>query len=320
MVANSRNLTTLDDADPAVSWAAIAAGSTACAAVTLLLMAFGIGMGFSVVSPWSDSDVSSTTFTIAGGVYLIVVAMLSATIGGYLAGRLRSQWSSVHEHERYFRDSAHGLLVWAFAMVVSAAVLGGAFTHILSGASFGSGPAAGATAQGAPTDIYVDTLLRADPTGTPAEQAGQTTSPIPQNHQTATPLQGGQVAGAASAPLAAGSNQGGNRAEIARILAPNLRKGGSISDADRGYLVKVVSARTGLPPTDAEARVNQVIAQVKTTADAARSSAAKFSLWLVVSMLSGALSASLAAIEGGNLRNREWYRTDGIHPRVVAGE
>ena len=141
----------IDDTPSAVSWKAIVAGSTASIAISLVLAAFGVGVGFSVVSPWSDSGVSGTTFTIAGGVYLIVVAMLSSTIGGYLAGRLRSQWKTVHEHERYFRDSAHGFLVWAFAAVVSAAVLGGAFTHILAGVGAGLVPAATSAAQGSPT-------------------------------------------------------------------------------------------------------------------------------------------------------------------------
>ncbi len=33
-------------------------------------------------------------------------------------------------------------------------------------------------------------------------------------------------------------------------------------------------------------------------------------------MLAGALSAALAAIEGGNLRNREWYLTDADRNRT----
>jgi hypothetical protein len=39
---------------------------------------------------------------------------------------------------------------------------------------------------------------------------------------------------------------------------------------------------------------------------------------LVASMLAGALSASQATIEGGNLRNREWYLTNPNRARVVA--
>ena len=306
----------IDDTSSAVSWKAIAAGSTASIAISLVLAAFGVGVGFSVVSPWSDSGVSGTTFTIAGGVYLIVVAMLSSTIGGYLAGRLRSQWKTVHEHERYFRDSAHGFLVWAFAAVVSAAVLGGVFTHILAGASAGLVPAAASAAQGSPTDMYVDKLLRTDPTQASASAAAPAaqalTSPAP-NGDTAAPLQGGQAAGSTPSRSA-----GTNRAEIARILLPGLRKGGSVADADRAYLAKVVAARTGLSQPAAEQRVNQVMTEAKTAADNARKSVAAFSLWLVVSMLAGALSASLAAIEGGNLRNREWYLANPGSARVVA--
>jgi hypothetical protein len=86
-------------------------------------------------------------------------------------------------------------------------------------------------------------------------------------------------------------------------------KGGSVSDPDKAYLAKVVAAHSGIPQEQAEQRVNEVITQAKSAADTARKSAAKFSLWQVASMLAGALAASLAAIEGGSLRNREWYLT-----------
>ena len=69
---------------PAVSWAAVVAGAIATAALTLVLLAFGAGMGFSAISPWGNSGVSASTFQIATGLYLIVVAMLASTIGGYI--------------------------------------------------------------------------------------------------------------------------------------------------------------------------------------------------------------------------------------------
>ena len=75
----------IEDADSAVSWKAIFAGATGSIAVTMILVAFGLGVGFTVISPWSGQGVSGTTFTVAAGVYLFVVAMLSSTIGGYLA-------------------------------------------------------------------------------------------------------------------------------------------------------------------------------------------------------------------------------------------
>jgi hypothetical protein len=93
-----------------LSWGAVIAGAVASSALTLLLLAFGVGIGFSVVSPWSDQGVSATTFHIGAGLYLVAVAMLASTVGGYLAGRLRVKWVGVHEDEVYFRDTAHGLV------------------------------------------------------------------------------------------------------------------------------------------------------------------------------------------------------------------
>src|SRR5476651_1874640 len=118
-----------------VSWAAVTAGAVVSCALTFVLLAFGIGLGLSVVSPWADSGVSATTFKVGTGLYLIVVAMLSSSIGGYLAGRLRTKWTGVHSDEVFFRDTAHGFLAWAFATVLSAAVLASAATHIVGGAA-----------------------------------------------------------------------------------------------------------------------------------------------------------------------------------------
>jgi len=300
-----------DDNNSAVSVRAILAGSTASLAITLLLFALGIGLGFSVVSPWSDSGLSTTAFTISAGLYLIVVAMLSSTIGGYLAGRLRSRWQTVHEHERYFRDSAHGFLVWALATVAGATILGGVATHILAGASAGLAPAAGMAAQGPTSDIYVDKLLRTNPSqpNQTANGASATTNPAAES-QTPAPLQGGQTSAAQNQPV------GVERASISRILAPAMVKGGNVSDADKSYLASIVAARKGVSQQQAEQEVNQNITEMKSAADTARKSTAAFALWLVVSMLAGALSASLAAIEGGNLRNREWYLTDAERSRA----
>jgi hypothetical protein len=307
----------LEDADTAVSWKAIFAGATGSIAITMILVAFGVGVGFSVVSPWSGQGVSGTTFTVAAGIYLFVVAMLSSTIGGYLAGRLRSRWQTVNEHERYFRDSAHGFVVWAVATIVTAAVLGGVTSGLIGGAVSTVAPAAtAAAAQSSPSDLYVDQLLRTNPAqgsnNAPAASASQATSPTA-GEQTAAPLQGGQIAPPARQDI-------GNRAEITRILGPSMLKGGSVSDGDKKYLASIVSARGGISQADAEARVDYVITQAKQAADKARKSAALFSLWLAASMLAGALSAALAAIEGGNLRNREWYLEDGTRVRTVPAE
>jgi hypothetical protein len=307
---------TFEDADSAVSWKAIFAGTTASLAVTMILIAFGMGVGFTIISPWSEQGVSATTFTVSAAIYLFCVSMLSSTIGGYLAGRLRSRWATVNEHERYFRDSAHGFVVWALAAVVGATVMSGAVTHIIAGASSGLAPAASTAAQGSASDLYVDQLLRTNPgqgTASAGQATGaqQATSPTA-GDQTAAPLQGGQIATPQRQNV-------GNRAEITRIIAPSMLKGGSVSDPDKKYLASIVAARSGVSQGDAEARVDYVINQAKQAADKARKSAALFGLWLAAAMLAGALSAALAAIEGGNLRNREWYLED-TRTRTVPAE
>ena len=62
--------------------------------------------------------------------------------------------------------------------------------------------------------------------------------------------------------------------------------------------------------------MNDVIAEAKTAADNARKGAAKLSFWLTAAMLFGAFAASLAAVEGGSLRDD--MKTDRVlNPRPI---
>src|ERR1700709_601772 len=154
---------------PGVSWAAVRAGAVASLALTLVLLSFGAGMGFSVVSPWGNSGVSATTFKIGTGLYFVVMAMISSAIGGYLAGRLRTKWSGVHNDEVYFRDTAHGFLTWALATLLVASVAGSGISSTPSRgvqaiSSLASGATTAAATAASNTDLstsyFTDTLLR----------------------------------------------------------------------------------------------------------------------------------------------------------------
>jgi hypothetical protein len=68
---------------------------------------------------------------------------------------------------------------------------------------------------------------------------------------------------------------------------------------------RLIASRTGIPQAEAEQRVNQTIAQAKDAADKARRAAAKFSIWIAISLLAGAFSGSLAAAEGNGHRHQE---------------
>jgi hypothetical protein len=258
-----------------VSWASIAAGAVAAAAVSLALLSLGAGLGLSSVSPWADSGVSASTFKNTAGIYLVVVAVMSSAIGGYLAARLRTKWTGIHTNEVFFRDTAHGFIAWAFATVLSASVLGAAATHLVSGAASGVAPAAAQAAPALnPSQVFVDRLFRADPAAT-------TGAPQPQNNEAA-------------------------RGEVLRLWTSSYRDNGDLAAVDRTYIARVVAAQTGLNQPEAEKRVNDVLVEAKAAADLARSGAAKLAFWMTAALLFGAFAASLAAVEGGQLRDGTW--------------
>jgi hypothetical protein len=267
----------------AISWGAVIAGAFAIAALSLILLALGSGFGLASVSPWPHSGASVTTFTAVTAIWLVIVQWLSSALGGYLTGRLRTKWVGVHTHEVFFRDTANGLLAWAVAAVVSAAVLASAVSSLLgsgkeaaktivSGATTGAGQA---EIQQNPFAYYVDSLYRSD-------------------H-----------------PDANASDED-VRAETTRIIAEDV-KSGNVPDGDKTYLAQLVAARTGLSQADAEKRVDDVIGKVKVaegkarqTADAARNAAAYLSIYTGVTMLIGAFIAAAAAALGGRHRDDAW--------------
>jgi len=263
----------LTDSVSAISWASIAAGAIVAAAVSLALFALGAGLGLASVSPWADSGVSAATFKNATGIYLVIVAVMSSAIGGYLAARLRTKWTGIHTNEVFFRDTAHGFIAWAFATVLTASVLAAAVTHIVSGAASGVAPAA-AQASINPSQVFVDRLFRTDQ--------------------------------AATTPGAAPGSDDGARAEVLRLWTSSFRENNDLAAADRTYVTRLVAAQTGLSQADAEKRVNDVITEAKAVADRARSGAAKLAFWMTAALLFGAFAASLAAVEGGQLRDGTW--------------
>jgi hypothetical protein len=292
-----RVASTAIDVHSGVSWAAVAAGAVGAAALSLLLVAFGAGLGLSAVSPWSDTGVLASTFQLGTGVYLIIVSVMSSAIGGYLAGRLRTKTVGLHTNEVFFRDTAHGFLAWAFATLISATALTSTIAYLANGTAAGIGASAQSARSINPSEIYVDRLLR----GTPAAQTSAApAAPATDNATTNTPSP-------PSAPgTAAATNSNQARAELLRLWTVDFRGDKDLSAADRTYVTQVVTARTGLSQADAEKRVNEVVTEAKTAADDARKGAAHLSFWLTAAMLFGAFAASVAAAEGGALRDGTW--------------
>lgn len=114
--------TTGGHALPAVSWAAVAAGAATTLATAFTLDMAGAAFGFSMASPWLQTRASLAGFDPASGAWAIAAGVAALALGGYVAGRLRTHWYGVHADETHFRDTAHGLLVWALSTLVGVAL------------------------------------------------------------------------------------------------------------------------------------------------------------------------------------------------------
>jgi hypothetical protein len=92
------------------------------------------------------------------------------------------------------------------------------------------------------------------------------------------------------------------KSEAERILVKGLREK-QMRSADQSYLVALVAGRTGLGEPDAERRVSDVMTEARGAEDAVREATAHLLLWLFLSLLIGAFSASFAATIGGRQRD-----------------
>jgi hypothetical protein len=294
----------MSNAEPsAVAWGAIIAGAVVAVVTSLLLLMLGSGLGLVATSPWSADTGTAQALGIGAIVWLIVMQLLSAALGGFVGGRLRTRWSASAD-EVFFRDTAHGLLVWAVATLVTATLFAGVAASVIRGAvqagaaASGLGAAALRTAastqsealKGAVTapmaardDLpprsayYADLLLRSDKPTTEPENA--------------------QL-----------------RAELGRLIAAGAAQGNA-SKTDSDYMAQTIAARTGMSQTEAQQRVQSVMTQAKqeaaqaqqkarAAADEARRAAAHVSLWMVVSLFVGAFVASYAGTVGGRMRDQ----------------
>ena len=248
-----------------VQWSAVIAGALVALALSLVLIAFGSALGLGIVSSsptWRDA---SPALAVGSGIYLLLTALASFGLGGYVAGRVRERWHPTPTANIVeFRDGAHGVLAWAIAAVISgiiiAASAGGISSKVVQPTS---SPVA---TTGEPLIAYeLDRLLRVErhPPGADLTYA---------------------------------------RAEAARILLAGAGRQG-ITPEDRTYFVRLVGGQTGAAPADAERRVDIAITAVATAVHKARRSAVILGFSTATSLLFGAAAAWYAACECGRHRD-----------------
>ena len=248
-------------------WTAIVAGAFSSAAFGFILVTFGItiGLGVSSSSPtWRDA---SAALSLLSGLFLILQAIVSFGLGGYITGRIRSGVVAAGDPETETRDGLHGLTAWALAVLLGAGLVAivGAATVSHSSPSLTMGN----TSTAEPLLSYeLDQLLRAR-----------------------RPPNGDLSA---------------ERAEAGRILMTSSSHSGVSAD-DRTYLIQQVQTLTGLSAADAERRVDMAITNSKTAIGHARRSTIILAFSVAAATLLGAVSAWAAAVAGARHREGAAY-------------
>ncbi|MGM5617258.1 MULTISPECIES: hypothetical protein [Klebsiella] len=294
----------------AVSWGGIFAGAAAAASLALMLLMLGAGLGLTSISPWENQGLAAGTVGIAAIAWLTFTQIVASGMGGYLAGRLRTKWVDTHTNEIYFRDTAHGFLTWAVALLVSAVLL----TTTISSLIGGSAKVIGSVAGGA--------------TATAVNNAGEGSSMLSKSSMEyftrslfrasgSTPAGNSNAPGndvmAMNQPVPPKAESPAQLAEVTGIFANSIYSGALPKD-DLTYVAQLVSQNTGISQQEAEQRVQAVYDKAQANlkeakdkaqqaADAARKTTSYVTLWSFISLLIGAFVASLCATYGGRQRD-----------------
>jgi hypothetical protein len=267
-----------------VQWSPIVLGAFAATALSSVLLTFAVTIGLGVASTaptWRDA---SAALAILSGLYLIIQAVLSFGLGGYIAGHARipaataavGTAAGIEETEHV--DGAHGLGAWALAVVMGAILATWIGAATVSRTSATRSAAQASVAE--PLLSYeLDRLFRVN-------------------------------------RRAPNVDLNAERAEAGRILLTTSSHSG-MSAEDRTYLVQQVIALTGLAASDAERRVDSVIASATTAIARSRRSTVILAFSIATAIMLGAVAAWAAACAGGRHRDGaalpEWM----LHSRAL---
>jgi hypothetical protein len=247
-----------------VQWSPIVLGAFAATALSSVLLTFGatVGLGITSTAPtWRDA---SAALAILSGLYLIIQAVLSFGLGGYIAGRIRTSIGEAAVEETENADGLHGLGVWALAVV-----MGTILATLIGAATINRSPSMRSAAQASAAEpllsYELDRLFRAGRRAPNVDLSAE-------------------------------------RAEAGRILLTTSSHSGLSAD-DRTYLIQQVGGLTGLAAPDAERRVDSVVATAKTAIARSRRSSIILAFSVATAILLGAVAAWAAACAGGRNRD-----------------
>lgn len=280
VVSDEAVATSSVDTTSYVSWTPVVIGALVATALSSIMLAFAVsvGLGVSSAAPtWRDA---SASLALLSGLYLIIQAVISFGVGGYIAGRARTGIVATRDPDvTERRDGLHGLAAWALAVVlgvVLAALVGSAALTRSSAVSMT--PARSSPAEPL-LSLDLDRLFR------PARR--------PANIDVAEA-----------------------RAEAGRILLTTSSHAGITTD-DRAYLIQLVANTTGLAGPDAERRVDTALGDARKAIARSRRSGVIVAFSIAAALLIGAAVAWAAAEAGGRHRDGEAL-PDWMNPGMTA--
>jgi hypothetical protein len=237
-----------------ISWGAIFAGVVLVLAVQLLLSLFGLGVGLTTVDPVQGANgmPTASSLGIGAGIWWTVSYIIALIAGGYVAARLAGLVTS-------YDGVLHGLLTWAFALLVTFYLLTTALGGVIGGAFRTVGGAVSSVGSTA-----TETVKSAAP---PIAQAtGITPEAIQQKAQ--------DLLSAQPAPGADPKTM--SREDATKEVAANLPKlaaGADQAKQARERIVAITAAQMNIPEQEASARLDRLQGQVEQTKQTATDTA-----------------------------------------------
>lgn len=256
-----------------LEWAPIIAGAVLASAISFVLLTAGAAIGLSMVSVEAEKSYG-TTAAYLGAFWAIAVPIGSLLAGGYVAGRMRTAWAGPNTDEVEFRDGIHGALVWALSIIVGA-------------------------------------MLAASAVGTAGRVAGSVATAAGGAAEIAAPAISSMIRSQtldANRPVLTDSQ----KSEVGRILLTSV-KNGALSESDKTYLNQTVAQVTGVPPEEAQKRVNDAYNATVTAVENTRRATVAAGLITATALLLGLAAAWYAAQRGGNHRDENRPARFGYH-------
>jgi len=218
---------------PRISWGAIFGGAFAALGLWMLLYAFGLAIGLTVIDPNDRGSLrSSGIFT---GVWGLLAPLIALFIGGFVAGRGAGIF-------RRGEGAVHGLVMWGLVTVIGSFLVISAAAAVIRGAATVGGFAmrAGGAAIGAAAEHGQGLGAMAQRLGVDEEDALR---PVNQRLQAEgkPPVTANQIQAAASDAVQQAVRQG-------RV--------------DREALVRAVAQNTALSQQDAEEIAGRIETQI----------------------------------------------------------